>query len=59
MMILCPWVCYLVAEGLQMSGIVAICTNGVYLNAYAMHNITADSKRVLKLSYETVAVTAE
>jgi len=42
-----------------MSGIVAICTNGVYLNYYAQHNITADSKRVLKLSYETIAVTAE
>ena len=59
MMVMCPWVCYLVAEGLSMSGIVAICTNGVFLNYYAQHNITADSRRVLKLCYETVAVTAE
>ena len=35
MMVICPWVCYLIAEGLQLSGIVAICTNGVFLNAYA------------------------
>ena len=35
MMIMCPWVCYLIAEGLQLSGIVAICTNGVILNYYA------------------------
>ena len=59
MMVMCPWVCYLVAEGLQMSGIVAICTNGVFLNTYANANLRKDSQRVLKLCYETVAVTAE
>jgi NhaP-type Na+/H+ or K+/H+ antiporter len=59
MMVMCPWVCYLIADGLQLSGIVAICTNGVFLNYYAQHNITADSRRVLKLCYETVAVTAD
>jgi len=59
MMIMCPWVCYLVAEGLQLSGIVAICTNGVFLNMYAQHNLAPDSQRVLKLCYETVAVTAD
>jgi NhaP-type Na+/H+ or K+/H+ antiporter len=35
MMVMCPWVCYLIAEGLSLSGIVAICTNGVFLNTYA------------------------
>jgi len=59
MMLMCPWVCYLIAEGLSLSGIVAICTNGVFLNSYAQQNITNDSKRVLRLTYETVAVTAE
>ena len=58
-MIMCPWVCYLIAEGLQLSGIVAICTNGVFLNYYAQFNIKRDSRRVLKLCYETIAVTAE
>lgn len=42
-----------------MSGIVAICTNGVFLNTYAQANIRRDSRRVLKLCYETIAVTAE
>ena len=59
MMIMCPWVCYLAAEGLQLSGIVAICTNGVFLGYYAKPNVTRDSRRVLRLSYETIAVTAE
>ena len=59
MMVMCPWVCYLVAEGLSLSGIVAICTNGVFLNAYAEQNVSRDARRVLRLCYETVAVTAE
>lgn len=59
MMIMCPWVCYLITEFLQYSGIVAICTNGVFLNYYAQYNITRDSRRVLKLCYETIAVTFE
>ena len=58
-MVMSPWVCYLVAEGLELSGIVAICTNGVFLNAYAEQNVSRDARRVLKLCYETVAVTAE
>jgi NhaP-type Na+/H+ or K+/H+ antiporter len=35
MMLLCPWVCYLIAEGLELSGIVAILINGVFLAQYA------------------------
>lgn len=31
MMLLCPWVCYLVAEGLELSGIVSILINGIIL----------------------------
>ena len=54
-----PWICYLIAEGLELSGIVSICTNGVFLSYYAQNNISKDSARVLKLCYETVAVTAE
>ena len=59
MMVMSPWICYLIAEGLELSGIVAICTNGVFLSYYAQNNISRDSQRVLKLCYETVAVTAE
>ena len=35
MMILCPWVSYLIAEGLELSGIVAIMVNGIFLSYYA------------------------
>lgn len=58
-MILSPWVCYLVADGLEMSGIVAILTNGLFLNLYAAPNISRGSRKVLKISYETIAFSAE
>jgi len=50
-MILCPWVSYLIAEGLQLSGIVAILTNGVFLSYYATPNISPAAKKVLELCY--------
>ena len=31
MMLLCPYVSYLIAEGLKLSGIVSILTNGIFL----------------------------
>ena len=43
-MIMCPWVCYLIADGLELSGIVAIMTNGIFLNYYATPNVTKGSK---------------
>jgi len=58
-MILCPWVSYLIAEGLKLSGIVSILTNGVFLSYYATPNISPAAKKVLQLCYETVAVSAE
>lgn len=59
MMIMCPWVSYLVADGLQLSGIVAILTNGLFLNLYASPNISRGSRKVLKIAYETIAYSAE
>jgi NhaP-type Na+/H+ or K+/H+ antiporter len=59
MMIMSPWVCYLVADGFKLSGIVAILTNGLFLNLYAAPNISRGSRRVLKISYETIAFSAE
>jgi NhaP-type Na+/H+ or K+/H+ antiporter len=40
MMLLCPWVAYLIAEGLKLSGIVSILVNGIFLSYYAEPNIT-------------------
>jgi NhaP-type Na+/H+ or K+/H+ antiporter len=59
MMILGPWVSYLVADGLELSGIVAILTNGLFLNMYASPNISKGSRKVLMISYETIAYSAE
>jgi sodium/hydrogen exchanger 8 len=59
MMILCPWVSYLIAEGLELSGIVAILVNGIFLSFYATPNISSSSKKVLKTGYETIAYSAE
>ena len=59
MMILCPWVSYLIAEGLELSGIVAIMVNGIFLSYYAQPNISVSARRVLKTGYETVSHSAE
>ncbi|CDW75106.1 sodium hydrogen exchanger 8-like [Stylonychia lemnae] len=59
MMILCPWVSYLIAEGFELSGIVAIMVNGIFLSYYAQPNISNSARSVLKTGYETVAQTAE
>ena len=59
MMLLCPWVSYLIAEGLKLSGIVSILTNGIFLQYYATPNISPAAKKVLKMGYETIAVSAE
>lgn len=59
MMMFCPWISYLIAEGLELSGIVSILTNGVVLKIYANPNISKKSKKVLKLGYETFAYVFE
>lgn len=59
MMILCPWVSYLIAEGLKMSGIVSILINGVFLAQYVAPNLSQTSKKVMSAGYETVAWGAE
>lgn len=59
MMILCPWVSYLIAEGLKFSGIVSILINGVFLAQYVSPNLSKTSKNVIKAGYETAAWGAE
>lgn len=59
MMILAPLVAYFVAGGLQLSGIVAILLNGVFLNYYAKPNITPAARKITKMLYEVIAHGAE
>lgn len=56
---MCPWVSYLIAEGLELSGIVSILTNGVFLQSYATPNISTAAKQVIKMGYETIAYSSE
>ena len=56
---MCPWVCYLIADGLELSGIVAILTNGIFLNYYGLPNVSRTSKTVSKIAIDTMAYVAE
>lgn len=59
MILMCPWVCYLMADGLELSGIVAILTNGIFLNYYGLPNVSRTSKTVSKIAIDTMAYVAE
>lgn len=59
MMILCPLVAYFVAGGLELSGIVSILLNGVFLNYYGKPNITPAARKIVKMLYEVIAHGAE
>lgn len=59
MIVMCPWVCYLIADGLQLSGIVAILTNGIFLNYYATPNVNRQSKQVIKIVIDSFAYITE
>lgn len=47
------------AEGLELSGIVAILTNGIFLNYYGTPNISRASRKVIKITVDTVAYITE
>lgn len=57
--LLSPYVCYLIADGLELSGIVAIMTNGVFLNYYGTPNISRTSKEVVKIAVDSLSYIAE
>ena len=59
MMLLCPYVSYLIAEGLELSGIVSILINGIVLSYYATPNLSEYGRKVLGMSYETIAFSTE
>ena len=54
-MLMCPWICYLIADGLELSGIVAIMTNGIFLSYYGTPNISRASRKVIKIAVDTLA----
>jgi len=58
-MVMCPYISYLLAEGLELSGIVAILCNGIVLSQYAVPNLRKETQGLLKFLYETVAYVSE
>ncbi|EGR30074.1 sodium hydrogen, putative [Ichthyophthirius multifiliis] len=54
-----PWVSYLVAEGLQLSGIVSIVFCGIAMVRYALPNVTENNQKVNKRLYNILAYTFE
>ena len=58
-MIMCPWLSYLLAGSFQLSGIVSILTNGAFLSYFAQPNISIQAKKVLSTIYEAAAHSAE
>jgi NhaP-type Na+/H+ or K+/H+ antiporter len=59
MMLLCPYISYLMAEGLELSGICAILINGIFLSYYAAPNLSEEARRLLHMTYETIAFGCE
>lgn len=59
LMLVAPYASYLIAEGLELSGIVAILINGIFLSYYASPNLSNQANSILKLAYGTIAFTAE
>mmetsp|Transcript_25620 Transcript_25620/g.39420 ORF Transcript_25620/g.39420 Transcript_25620/m.39420 type:complete len:214 (+) Transcript_25620:935-1576(+) len=58
-MLISPYICYLIAEGIELSGIVSILTNGIFLNYYGTPNVQASTRKVTKGAVETIAYITE
>ncbi|EAS03124.2 transporter, monovalent cation:proton antiporter-2 (CPA2) family protein (macronuclear) [Tetrahymena thermophila SB210] len=56
---LIPWVSYLIAEVLKLSGIVSIMFCGIAMARYALPNVSENSRKVNKKLYNTLAYTFE
>lgn len=55
LLLILPWVSYLLAQMCYLSGIVAILFNGIACALYVKPNLTEKSKEAIKLSYDTIA----
>ena len=58
-MLLIPWVSYLIAEALQLSGIVSIIFCGISMARYALPNLSANGRKSLLRIYNSLAHTFE
>lgn len=58
-MLIIPWVCYLFAEIISISGIVSIMFCGIAMAHYAVENITAEARENIKDIYHAVSSNCE
>ena len=54
-MLLIPWVSYLIAEALQLSGIVSIIFCGISMARYALPNLSVNGRKSLLRIYNSLA----
>lgn len=58
-MMACPYITYLLAEGLELSGIVSILINGIVLSTYANSSLTKKSYHMVHKAWHGIAYTFE
>ena len=56
---MCPWVAYLIAESIDLSGIVSVLFNGIFLSQYCMPNVESVHKHLLGHVYHAIAYSFE
>jgi NhaP-type Na+/H+ or K+/H+ antiporter len=59
LMILSPWLSYLIAESMQLSGIMSVLCNGIFLAHYAAPNLNSQSRTIMKNIYGTTSHISE
>ena len=59
MMSLSPVICYLIAEGSSLSGIVAILTNGAFLSVFSTPNVSKKTRRMYRGTITSIAHLAD
>ncbi|KEP64580.1 UNVERIFIED_CONTAM: Na+/H+ exchanger NHE3 [Hammondia hammondi] len=59
LLLLFPWMAYLVADGLGYSGIVAICFCGVTIGKYAVPNLSASARTTSRSVFNSFSLLAE
>mmetsp|Transcript_59988 Transcript_59988/g.68225 ORF Transcript_59988/g.68225 Transcript_59988/m.68225 type:complete len:532 (-) Transcript_59988:347-1942(-) len=59
LVIIIPWVSYLMAEGMELSGIVSILFCGIIMAKYAQENLSEEALKVTHRGFQAMAYTAE
>jgi NhaP-type Na+/H+ or K+/H+ antiporter len=58
-MLILPWISYLLAESLELSGIVSIIFSGISMAHYSLPNMSKEAKQSIKMIYNTIGANCE